>query len=231
MSVQANCPSPKKLKECTTASEDDKAGAGQQERDVTSDDLKENQSAQSEPKDGKGSDIFTAGTTKLVKEQQVGADQPTPATKLAKEQQVGAEQHTPATKLVKERQVGPKCESGSEQPTPATKLVKEQQVGCGSDSDGPPDEVAVSKKAADQPALMMGQQGPPPPKAASAAGRRTERAAREVERRLLKRSKVPPTLLERLLKSEISRERDELLQCLRFVCSKDFFGAAAAGKK
>jgi len=99
-----------------------------------------------------------------------------------------------------------------------TKLVKEQQVGTnGSDNDEPPDEVAVPKSAQSTPALLCPAQ-PHKPEG------RTEKAARDVERRLLRRSKRPPTLLERLLKSEISKERDELLQCLRCVCSKDFFG-------
>ena len=53
--------------------------------------------------------------------------------------------------------------------------------------------------------------------------RKAEEATRNVERRLLKRNRRQPTLLERLLKNEISKERDELLQCLRYVCAKNFF--------
>jgi len=39
----------------------------------------------------------------------------------------------------------------------------------------------------------------------------------------MKRLRRPPTLLENLLKGEICKERSELLQCVKFICQKNFF--------
>lgn len=47
---------------------------------------------------------------------------------------------------------------------------------------------------------------------------------------VLKRPRRPPTLLEKLLQSEIQKERYELLQCLHFVCSNNFFGIGHSNK-
>ena len=41
---------------------------------------------------------------------------------------------------------------------------------------------------------------------------------------ILRRPKRDPTLLEKLLESEINRERSQILQCLRYVCKQNFFG-------
>ena len=41
---------------------------------------------------------------------------------------------------------------------------------------------------------------------------------------ILRRPKRDPTLMEKLLSSEIERERCELLQCLKYVCKDNFFG-------
>ena len=103
---------------------------------------------------------------------------------------------------------------------------KDRNNANGSDSDGPPEELqaAKSESVAVPHNKVEASQRTKGPEAGQAKGpsSRTEKAAREVEKRLLKRSKRPPTLLERLLKSEISRERDELLQCVRFVCARNF---------
>lgn len=34
----------------------------------------------------------------------------------------------------------------------------------------------------------------------------------------------PPTLLEKILAKDIQEERSQLLQCVKFICEKDFFG-------
>jgi hypothetical protein len=41
---------------------------------------------------------------------------------------------------------------------------------------------------------------------------------------ILKRPRRPPTLLEKLLNTEMEKERYEVLQCLHYVVSKNFFG-------
>eukprot|EP00090_Calanus_glacialis_P002583 TRINITY_DN11935_c0_g1_i3.p1 TRINITY_DN11935_c0_g1~~TRINITY_DN11935_c0_g1_i3.p1 ORF type:complete len:590 (+),score=235.43 TRINITY_DN11935_c0_g1_i3:44-1813(+) len=41
----------------------------------------------------------------------------------------------------------------------------------------------------------------------------------------------PPTLLEKLLLNEIKKERNKILQCVRFVCKNNFFLEAEAGPK
>ena len=56
-------------------------------------------------------------------------------------------------------------------------------------------------------------------------------AGKEVEPpkfKLVHKPRRNPTLLENLLSSEISRERSEILQCVKYVCEKNFFGI---GKK
>ena len=40
--------------------------------------------------------------------------------------------------------------------------------------------------------------------------------------KILRKSIHPPTLLEKLLITNIEKERDELLQCIRYVCDNDF---------
>ena len=40
--------------------------------------------------------------------------------------------------------------------------------------------------------------------------------------KILRKSIHPPTLLEKLLVTNIEKERDELLQCIRYVCDNDF---------
>jgi len=110
---------------------------------------------------------------------------------------------------------------------------KDQNNANGSDSDGPPEELQAAKSesvAVLHNKAEAGQQAKGPEVGQAKGSSRTEKAAREVEKRLLKRSKRPPTLLERLLKSEISRERDELLQCVRFVCARNFFEQAPMKK-
>jgi hypothetical protein len=46
--------------------------------------------------------------------------------------------------------------------------------------------------------------------------------------KLVHKPRRNPTLLENLLSSEISHERSEILQCVKYVCDQNFFGI---GKK
>jgi hypothetical protein len=46
--------------------------------------------------------------------------------------------------------------------------------------------------------------------------------------KLVHKPRRNPTLLENLLSSEISQERSEILQCVKYVCENNFFGI---GKK
>ena len=42
---------------------------------------------------------------------------------------------------------------------------------------------------------------------------------------------APSTLLERLLDKDIATERNELLQCVKYVCEKNFFGVGSSQKE
>ena len=63
-------------------------------------------------------------------------------------------------------------------------------------------------------------------------GRQQQQQKRKAEPRpkfkLVQKPRRNPTLLENLLSSEISDERADILQCVRYVCEKNFFGI---GKK
>jgi len=95
-------------------------------------------------------------------------------------------------------------------PTADNNVGQELVVNEDDDDNAPPEE--CSSKTSTLPSSTV-----------ATSNSRAEKTAREVDRRLLRRSKRPPTLLERLLKQEINQERNELLQCLRFVCSQNFF--------
>ena len=63
-------------------------------------------------------------------------------------------------------------------------------------------------------------------------GRQQQQQKRKADLRpkfkLVHKPRRNPTLLENLLSSEINEERADILQCVRYVCEKNFFGI---GKK
>jgi hypothetical protein len=59
-------------------------------------------------------------------------------------------------------------------------------------------------------------------------GRQQQQQKRKADPRpkfkLVHKPRRNPTLLENLLSSEINKERADILQCVRYVCQKNFFG-------
>ena len=41
--------------------------------------------------------------------------------------------------------------------------------------------------------------------------------------KVIRKAPHPPTLLEKLLVQDVEKERDELLQCIRYVVDKNYF--------
>jgi len=165
----------------------------------------------------------------------------TPSTSL----NANLEKSPPDSRLVEivRDVVTPQVENKSDQPKSNTAGTKTKDDGASkekstvteslmaeSDDEGPPEEIAVSKSELNGVPSEPNSQLQLQKSLVKSDTARAEKASKEVERRLLKRNKRPPSLLERLLQSEISKEKDELLQCLRFVCAKNFFGIGSSSK-
>ena len=121
----------------------------------------------------------------------------------------------------------------------------DQELHNDEEEDGPPEEVAIVRcpsppsETRGEPVFKAPASSPPqsPTSKSPSTGRETappstrpSRGSSLSFRHPLFRTRPgslrrgPPTLLEKLLDSEIRKERSELLQCVKYVVEKDFFG-------
>ena len=126
---------------------------------------------------------------------------------------------------------------------PSQRETVETRLTDDSDDDGPPLEEKICKYADDihpETALVEATQSEkpenPPRELISNISGISEYSSRKRKRKhkeekvperkrptdVFSRPIRPPTLLEKLLLDEIKRERNTILQCVRFVCSNDF---------
>ena len=131
----------------------------------------------------------------------------------------------------------------------SSKAFARSKVTNDSDSDGPPEETAVLKKAdlsmnnvTEELAMQSSKDNQdknvkPDKETLLRQFHMSEKRLDEIKEAMKKKAlfKVlrqrqnmapkPKTLLENLLAKDIERERVQLLQCVKFVCERSFFGA------
>ena len=99
---------------------------------------------------------------------------------------------------------------------PEEKLEKECAAMCppGTDAD-PVDDIFANNSKKQENAIE-------PQKSNCDASSVIDKTSKRKSFKILRKSIHPPTLLEKLLITNIEKERDELLQCIRYVCDNDF---------
>merc|ERR1712037_340190 len=94
---------------------------------------------------------------------------------------------------------------------------KAKKIGADNESEA---VAAQKEETGSMPAKALGKG-----KKEGAATEPKEKVAKVTRQSVLEQRIRPPTLLERLLLQEIKKERNTILQCVRYVCKNNFFEA------